>query len=600
MHDLSGCAKRVDEKENHMKFARNALLFLLAISAALSAQARLPQSERVPANAFLAIGIDSTAATWKRIEALPVTAPISDFLTTGSLIGNEGFQSFLRNQRELGKALGFPATPAELLTNVFGNFTYYSVANPDGGQAVSVAIIGVKSKTRAAALLKRFNEDLTSGSLDSEIRLEKARIGPIDGWHMVVRQSDNAALGILNKLFGTEYFYGIAGGNLVIGNNTAAVAAAAGPRPADFKSIMTNERFNRLRAEINWDAADLSMWYDADAMLDLKPQVAESIKDLTGGKPQNNKYVVTFNVMRDGIAGRSATTGVPEPSAQNEPISMNGLKMIAPTPFFGIVFGMFDAKNAVSQTNSLARSIGPLAGVGGIGNISDRIASFEEATSISLERELAPALGNELIVAVNNLSLEAGPAQSDMAFAAKVKNEKLMRQVMTKFEKSVEKNQSADAALIGTAPASNAFTSIDADGMTIRTIRIESITGSINPAYAITNGYVVIGVAPEAVQSAVARLAGRQAGLDKSPAYAELMQMANSGGRPFTFFVFDLGRIVRTVVQPIMPFMMGQAGLDVNSVHVIFDRIVPKVTTFASVDTRQDRFVRSYMKLQMK
>lgn len=583
-----------------MKSARIALLFMLAMAATLSAHGRLPQSERVPANAFVAVGIDSTAATWKRIEALPLTAPIGDFLTTGSLVGNKGFQSFLRDQRELGKALGFPATPAELLANVFSNFTYYSLANPDGGQAVSVAIVGVKDKTKAAALIERFNRDITSGSLESEIRLDKVRIGPIDGWRLVVHESDNAALGILNKIFGTEYFYGIASGNLVIGNNTAAVAAAAGPKRPDFKSIVTNERFNRLRSEINWNEADLSIWYDADAMLDLKPQVAENIKDLTGGKPQNNKYVVTFNVLRDGIAGRSVTAATPDSPARTEPIGMNGLKMIAPTPFFGIVFGMFDAKNAVSQANGLARSLGPLAGVGGIGNISEKISSFEDATSISLENELVPALGNELIVALNNLSVEAGPAQSDMAFAAKVKNQALMRQVMTKYERSVEKNRSADAALIAGAPAANAFTSIDADGVTIRTIRIESLTGPINLAYAITNGYVVIGVSPEAVQSAVARLAGRQAGLDKSPAYTELMRMAGSGGRPFTFFVLDLGKIVPTVIRPFVPFVMGQAGIDMNSVHVIFDQIVPRVTTFASMDMRQDRFLRSYMKLQMK
>ncbi len=580
-----------------------AWLLMLTLTATLAAQARLPQAEHIPANAFLAVGIDSTAATWKRIEALPVTAPVSDFLSTGSLVGNEGFQGFLRRQQQLGKALGFPATPAELLTRVFSSATYYSVANPDGGQAVAVAILGLKNRTKAATLLKRFNADVTSGTLESEIRLEKTRIGSIDGWHLVVRQGDGVALGILNKLFGSEYFYGIAGNSLVIGNNATAVAAAAGPVRDGFKAIATNDRFNRLRAELNWDTADLAIWYDADAMLDLKPQVAESIKDLTGGKPQNNKYVVTFNVLRDGIAGRSATLVVPESSAQNAPMSMNGLKMIAPTPFFGIVLGTFDARNAVSQTNSLARAVGPLAGVGGIGNLADladRIASFEEATSISLEKELVPALGNELIVGLNNLSLEAGPAQSDIVFAARIKNEKLMRQIMEKYEKSVERDRAADAALIGSTPTSAAFTSVNAGGMTLRTIRIETMTGPINPAYAMAHGYLVVGVAPEAVQAAVGRLTGRQAGLDKSPAYTELMQMAGSDSRPFTFFVLDLGRIVRTIIQPFMPLLMGKLGLDVNGVHMIFDQIVPRVTTFASVDTRQDRCVRSYMKLQMK
>lgn len=583
-----------------MKTARIALLFMLATAMTISAEGRLPQAERVPANAIVAVGIDNTAASWKRIEALPITPPLRDFLSTSSLVANDDFQAFLRNQQQLGAALGFPLTPAELLGNVFSNFTYFSVANPDGGQAVSVAIVGVKDRNKAAALVKMFNQEITSGSLESEVRIEKVKIGSFDGWHLVVHEAGNATLGILHKIFGSEFFYVIAGNTLVIGNNTAAVAEAAAPRRPEFKSIMTNERFARLRAEINWDQADLDIWYDADAMLALEPQVAERIRDLTGGKPQNNKYVITFSVLRDGIAGRSVTAAVETASAQGQTVSMNGLKMIAPNPLFGINYGLFDPKNAVKQVNNLAASVGPLAGVGGIGNIAERIAAFEESTSISLDRELVPALGNELAIAVNTLSVEQGPAHSDIAFAAKIKNQALMQQVMTKYERSVEKNQAGEAAVAGATPASNAFTSIQADGITIRTIRIESATGATNPAYAMTNGYLVAGVNPEAVKSTIARLQGRQPGLDKSPAYTELMQMAGSGARPYTFFVLDFSKIVQTIIRPFAPWVMGQAGFDLNSIHVIFDQILPKVTTFASMDMRQDRYVRSYMKLQMK
>ncbi|MCE5229152.1 hypothetical protein LLG95_06100 [bacterium] len=571
-------------------------LFVLMLAMAMPAFGRFPQADRIPANAMIAVGIENTAATWKKIEALPLTGALSDFLSTGSLTRNLDYQSFLLEKQKAAAKLGFPLTPDEIFTNVFSSVLFYSATNPDGGVGTTIAIIGLKDKAKAGKLLQVLSDESapaqTSGTLQTDdVKIEKVKIGAAQGWHMTTPEGD-------------EYFYCIAGSNLYIGSTLASMTAAMTPMPSTARRLGSNEQFNRLRQAINWEQADVSVWYDADAMLAMEPQVAELIKDVAGGKSQANKYVVTFNVLRDGIAGRSVYGSDPAPGIPNEQVTMNGLKLIAPAPFFGIDYGLFDSKDIVKEINGLGSSLGAVGAASGMGDLAEKIQSIEESTSISLKNELAPALGTEVVAAINTIKIGMGIPQVDFVLGAKVRNAKLMQQVMTKFERFIEQNSSGNAmigaALSGDAPTSQTFRSIQADGMTIRTIRIQSDAEPISPSYAITGGYLIIGISPESIQAAGARLQGRAAGLDKSPAYNGLMQMAGSGAHPYNFFVIDLNTIAQKLIRPYVPLFASRAGMDWSMVNVVFDQIIPRVSTFASMDTRQEKLVKSYMKLQMQ
>ncbi|MEN6625096.1 MAG: hypothetical protein ABFD69_02590 [Candidatus Sumerlaeia bacterium] len=573
------------------RFAISCLPLLFLLVCAPPALGRLPQAERIPANSILAVGVDNTAAAWKKIEALPLTVAVRNYLTTGTMANNLDWQSFLLEQQKLGEKTGFPVTPAEIMGNVFSNVAAYAVQGKESGSYGFVVLAGVKDRAKAAKLIQVFNEDVSAPTSDTlseeQPKLEKIKIAGVDAWHL----SDSSDLHV---------YYGLTGHGFVAGDSLEQVTAAMAEKAAG-PGIGTNPQFNRLRDAINWDESDVCIWYDADAVLAMQPQVASALKGLAG---KTNKYAITFNVMRDGIVGRSVTGADPAPKVASEQISMSGLKMIGASPLFAADYGLFDAKDIINQLNQFGGSMGAMGGMGGM-DLSSSVSAFEEATSISLKNELAPALGTELIAAVNNFTPNTGGPMPniDIIVGAKVKNAKLMQQVMTKFEKSLEvqmANNMVAAAMNGNAPTTPTFQTSTIDGMKIRSLRMQTGMVTLTPSYTITNGYLILSISPEAVQAAGRRLQGKQPGLDKSPAYQALRQIAGSEAKPFSFSLLDVNHIAQKVVRPFLPLMASGAGVDMQDAMIIIDQIVSRTTTFASLDTRQGGLTRSYIKLQMK
>ena len=581
--------------------ARPLALLALGAVTTLPARAQMPFADRIPSNAMVAAGISNTGPVWQKLQQLPVTRGIQNFMASPTMMQNEGYQSFIKQRDAMSQKLGFPATLEHMMSEVFASGAFYMVPGPAQGEPGMVLLLGAKDKAKVAQMIQALDDknrqmsgqDATTGTATAAqgYLFEKVQLGGVEASHLV---SDT-------ELGDSEHmFYGLAQDALVVSNDrdafTAALAAAA-------QSIGANPDFQQLSGKLPWQQSDISFFMDADRLLQMAPQAA-MLQNLPG-MAKSNKIATTINVLPDGIVSRGVTTADPAAGvASVQGRTLEGLNTLPANPIIAFAYALFDAPTSLQSLDALS---GMAAMMGAQSGMGTPMADFEAATSISLQNELAPALGHELIFAFNDLAADPNNLlipNIDLVFGASVTDRAKMETILGKLEAVIARQLNAamsegmDTAGAAAAAPTYAWEAVQAGGATIRTIQSPL---NVPFSHVLTDKYVFFSLAPQALQATLARTAAPQAGVTQSPIYQELAQMAN-GAKPYSYTTVDFRALTQKVLLTYVPFVANMTGLGVDPMQInqFLMEIVAPLGVAAEYETRQDGLTMMYSRIKMQ
>lgn len=586
------------------------LLAALAVWAAPVAWGQLPYHERVPAGAMVAIGIPNTAEFWTKIDALPLSAGIKQYLQSPAVTGDLNYKQFDLQRKKLEKTLGYPLTADQFMKNIFKNGLIYVVPAAGGkGEPSGIALFGVKDGEKAAKLMGALDSKLkalaegapaadagTTASLaapaptpNPEFGFEKVTVGNAQVSHFFNKQKQGEA----------EGFYTLADGLFIFATNQAAMTGALAKEAKAPQTLADTPAFQKMTGLLPWDKSDFMGWIDSDAIVKAAGGMAMMMGKM-GAK--NNQVAFTFQVQADGLLGKMASAANPiwlPAGSKAEPLL--GLSAIAPNPLFAWVGGNMDPDKAFAMLNAQFAQAGAQPG-------QTPLAGFERETGISVQQELVPALGHEVAFAINSLQMNPNAMPpiptADLVLGLSVRDMAKMKGIMTKLEKKIEAlgaqmaPPSADPNNPQAEAAGPKFQTLANAPVPARTINLK-IDG-ISPSYAFLKSYVLISLNKEGLTRALSRAAGKEPALDKAPSYVALKGMLGSDPA-YDFGTLSVKSLVEQVVTPLLPFFSAQMKPEQQQqVTQILFQVLPHLTTATGIDTRKDEFSVGYMKVQMQ
>ncbi len=580
------------------------MMTLLALATAPVATAGLPQGDRVPSDATFAVGIEQAGQFWQRVEALPLTGAIYQFMQSPAMQRNLDYQAFLLEKQKLEAELGYPLTPQHLMSQIFDSLLLFGQPSAEGDIPDTVFILGVRDREQAQRLLEAVDQraqawadevgaNTPADPASQGIVFEKLQLDGVEARHLARPVMDRVV----------HHYYALTDHGIVIADQMSAFTSAIAAAPPATAGLNSNPQFTRLRDQLDWQQGDMVAWYDAAAFID-DTGIAEFFSSMPG-MGAVDKVALTFNMQPDGIVGRQVTSiqesaGQPRPAGE----ALRGIRMVGAQPLVAFVYGLFDPEVTLEQLASFT-GLDPFeGGLPGLGGVDESPNQFEQATGISLRDELAPALGNELIFALN--SFAPNPMGMvplvDLTLGASVRDPQRMQSVMDKLERALEEQmagQAEQAAAMGEQVTTPTFQTTVLEGITIRSLQIQSPMFSISPSYTISDDFVIFGLNPQHVQAAVARLRGQQPALDTHESFAQLAGMAG-GDQPFSYTLVDSQRIIQTVVMPMLPFFAGAAELDMQQATEFINQVLGRIGWLASYEVRREDLVHSFSRIQMR
>jgi hypothetical protein len=570
---------------------------ILALAASVPDARAAPQlAERTPAGALLALEIPDTAAAWRKVHALPLIPAFEQYLAGPSVSSNLDYRQFELKRGKWAAALGYALTLDELLGNVFSRCLVYATPAQDSGPPDFVLILGVKDKAKATGLLevidKRNREAAASSqpttgtaslSAATGVAFEKARIGAyeVSRYRRMGRRAG-------------ETYYGLAGDRLIVASAESAFAAAAGNVPPAAGDLASNAVFQKLRSALPWDEADVVGWIDGDAIVRL----GAGAHPMIGALPRltsNEKMVLTARVLPNGLFSKTATSADPQRISPNiKPTALPSLGQFASRPLLATASGQFDPDTAIAEIkalvalSSLMETVNPSSG----GIASSSLAALERATSISLEGELAPALGNEIALAINDIRTDpAAPLPLptvDLLISLKVRDQRAMQIVMNKLETYARRRFGSREGFVDRSIGS-------------RNLRVLATQAGdlINPAYLLMPDRLLIALNPNSIAAALERMDMKSPSLVGSPLYATMMRDAGGAENLYDYAQVDLRGFVRLVSQYIPVLSMLSPQFNGSQFQQLIDQVLVHLDMAASITTREQDVVVQYSRLLM-
>jgi hypothetical protein len=182
---------------------------------------------------------------------------------------------------------------------------------------------------------------------------------------------------------------------------------------------------------------------------------------------------------------------------------------------------------SILDAKAISSGIMELAGAfPGADEAKESIAQAEEALGFSLEKDLVPAIGNEVALVVNKVDLESGPFPSvDLGIVIKVADESKMKKVIGALEKmgagfSPEGLQSKKVA-----GADAKFVPVPLPGL--------------QPGFTINKGFLIIGTTESGLADILNAKSGK-GNLSGSAEFKKLAPRITTAGQTLTFL--NLGK----------------------------------------------------------
>jgi len=556
------------------------MALILGVIAPLTARADLPFADVVPADAIIVAGIGQTAEFWQKTHALPLAQGIEQYLNSPMVTGNLDYQTFVIERKKMEEKLGFPVSIDEFLGQVFNSAVVYLTGAAESPQPSFIAILGVNDKDKAGRLVEVIDEkfqeqaDLSGGTGGSSF--EEIEIGGVTVSHLL----DN------------DTYYVLADDRLIFGMGSEAFEQALSGQPAA-GGFASNQNVKTFTDKLPWAASDMVAYFDAASL----PQMGGgSLLNMTG-LGQASKVAMALSVASDGFHAQAVSDHNPAHANPNiQPGSLGGLFAINTAPIFAMDYGIFDAATAVANLRQFLNMVG--AGMGG----APTLETFELSTGISIDDELVPALGNELVFAVNDLQMSPMGLIPfvDMVFAAKVGDQAQMSSVLAKIEQLIAGQMGmmgmtmSDPNNLGMPPPPT-FNSTPHEGTEIRTLEI-GMPG-ISPSHAIYNGYMLMSLNRESIQNAINRFT-QSTSVGNSAIVGELSE-ALAGKPPYSLNILDMNRLAEAV-SSFIPFLANpNAGLSAEQLTQIVSLILARIGTIAQVDTGEGELMMSHVRVKM-
>ncbi|MCL5269757.1 MAG: hypothetical protein M1457_04215 [bacterium] len=575
----------------------------------------------------MVLGASDTAGLWNKSRTLPLVNSLTQYLQSPAVAQDLEYQAFDLERRKLEATLGYPATVGEFMSGVFKNALFYATPAAAGEKVPSVVfLMTAGDRAKAAKLIEvldQKNKDYaaasavtasavapTTGSLPvapaKPSTFEKLTVGGVSVSHYIYRDESGA---------GQEGFYTLAGDRLLFSNRQAALNRALTGLASGAVPITKNADYVRLTNSLPTRKADLVGWFDADYLVRYTPY-GGMLKAMPG-VAASNKIAWAINVVPDGLFVKAATTADPaKRSPDIKPGKLEGLAFVAQNPLAAVVYGLFDPGMINSELTMLKAMPGVMGGPGS--SAGDPILRFEQATGVSVQQELIPALGGEFTFGFNKVDMTNTSTIGflpfptvDLSIGVKLKDPAKMAAIMIKLEKYMEqKVRSAagpQAGAMGVADGAAAggpdpqaaltFQSVQAGGAQIRTLPFSQ---GFAPSYTILKDYVLIGLNTASVAAAVSRAGGQSPSIGASPAYLELARLAGNNPALYSYSAVDISQIVSLLGTYLPMFLNNQTPSAQQQLMGLVNNVLIHSGTLAAIETRESDIPVTYTKLTMR
>ncbi len=565
-------------------------LAVAAVVASPSSVADLPHAEAIGADALVVIGIDDTRDFWSKVEALPVAIALRQWFAGPTMQQDLDFQAFQLEVMKISEALGYEASIKELMSSVVDNALLVIGGGVQAAEPTFQLRMGINDEAKARKLIEvttqRLREKVTqaadaAGTDTEELsQFNETEIEGTTAYHYA-------------KPDGTEVVYGIADDMLLIANSQPAFQSmVAGAEPA--QKLTDTENFRKTTGAIDWDDADFRVFLDADAL-------ASSGGMQLPGLQQAGKAAIAGRILPNAIEAEAVTTyNQLEGSTTAKAGDLKGTFAASPQPLIAVDYGIFDGRKTLNQLREMM-SAAQMSGF----DLDSMLQSFESQTGISIEQELIPALGEDIVFALNGL--QPNPMMPifpsvDLVLGAEVADEAKMQTVITKVEALLQQAFAGMSMMMqgqtgaDAAPQGPQFTTMNVEGVDVRTIT----TGlpGLSPSHASVDGYWVISPSLEGLQAALARKRSGQ-DVSTSPIYNELAGRAGDDPR-LSYSEVNIARILLAVMPMISPYLGDTSDPDTAKGLSFVNDVMSRVGSMASTDVLVDGMNKSYIKVQFQ
>ncbi len=582
----------------------------MQLSGAPKAQsADMPHKQIIPLNTMLAIGVSDTRDFWRKSAPLPLVQALTQYLNGPELAADLDYQAIQLEIKKFEQQLGYPLTMEQMMGHVFSSFVLYALPAASGEIPPMVIILDAADPAKAAKLVEALDQqsrtyadnnatqpaapaDPTSPAMTAApaatFKFERTTLDGIPVSHY------SGALGLFN-----EGYYALTKDNRLIFATRPEVFTAAAKGQPGVQNITQNPNYAKLMGALPVADADMIGWMDADFMVQ-----ASNIGMIMGMMPfltKSNKAAFALAAQNDGFLIKSTTTADRrEKSANIQPGTLPGMALLPVNPLTATIDGGFDSAQ-LSQEITAMRALPMLMG-GGAGG-QDPITSFEQSTGISIQQDLAPALGNEIIFGFNSFSFD--PSQStglvalpqfDVILAAKVGNRQKFAGVMQKVEAYIQQRISGGGAGGASGVPAVTFQDVPIGSLTGRTIN----AGFLTPSYVITGSYVIIGLSPKSLISALGRANGAAPSLAASPLLVELGNLSGNTGKYYSYNQVDVSQTIATIQNFLPMLLLNQPPARQAQMLALINGVLARTGQMAALETRENNLPMTYVKLKMK
>lgn len=518
--------------------------------------------DRIPGDASVAFVIDDTAALYNKGMQLPTAKTILACMDDPSFTGSLDYQEFQLERQKLAAELGYPVSGEEFMVNIFENMVIYSSSMEEMQDGVLSCALGVKDQAKAQKLIdvlvKRANAKAAEAAVNG---------APVQS----VETLDIAGVTVLHNPVGatSEPTMALGEGVLYITGSVDAMRAMLEPAPG-VASLAGSATYKKLAALTG--KGEMNFWFDGKDMNSMGGMTLQ-----LPNMPETMLTLASISLEPNGVsatAANSFSTTALYPSMKPGPLPT--LKSITPNALLAMSSHKFDSEMIVGMLKQLMEfqaSFSP--GAAG----ASPLQAFENATGISVDNELTPALGNEIAFAINNI--QASPAsmipQVDIGFAVAVRDAGKAHAVMGKFEKYLE-NQTASMAMPGPGgtPQGPVFADSTAGGVPCRSLTLPMMP-MFSPAYCFKDDILYVALSVESLGSAMTRSAGQQVSATGSDAYAEMVRRTGSD-HLYTYTCMDMNSLKSLVLMYLPMLGMQMPTLDQQQAQTVLSQVLGSIS----------------------
>ncbi len=601
-----------------------------SVSELVSSQGEVAIAEIVPSDVVLFLSARNAQATWDLVKG-------SQFWQRVSALKIWGNVPFDLNafKEEFKKNLGFEFSEE----NLFGLF----------GQDLSVALIGSKEGLANPQLLL-LSQTSSKADVNGKIAALVEKVKGEVTLETVEYNGEKITRVKNPKVAGPEFNYSIMGSifALEVGLDDSGLRKVIDlMAKKSSESLGSNEDYKKAMGnlKIRGDLRGL-IYVNMAKIVDLikaLPKPAGASEGLTAGIEQtlgsiqsisgavgfdNGLLVKLFFAKNKTSTSSNAMTGLESGPKETESLSFLPDGSLILTASNGLDLSkIWDGWQGSMETQGAEQA----------SLIKEGIANFEKEANISIKNDILGSLGNEICFAVTNVDMSGLFPFPHVAILAKVKDEAKISSVMKTLMDYVVKKSAPSGV---SAASSSATSSVNADGSAVvteesaadtQTVAVAPTTPSLaqvnlgkeeyqgveinylevqlpfqtlNPSYAVTNGFLIIGINKDTVKSLIDVVKGGKSPVGQSQSFKNATPNFNVKVNQLGFV--NMERTLDLVIQITKWAQKFQKASGAQTDAMLEENVIPfleslKVMKAVAVEAiNQDSGIEETMYIQME